>query len=170
MKTTTYDLSYSISETDPKFKKFPLSIEEADNPRGYILKLNKEATLKSISVRMVLNGSLILYILDENRMLVSKFESQKIVENDCKWIELNYINQILKNMYSICCFYLGIGSCCYHINDSNFRRVNDNCEVKSMYIGQGSNPLEMNKIYIIGDNSYSLMIKLNLEEEIKKML
>jgi len=159
LEQVTYDLSFG-DETDPKYGMFPKKIGPADYLRGYVLQLKNPINLKAISIKMVLQGVLFFYIVDEAGKMIRKCESNLHNENICKWIEIGNIDQILKDGYVIGCFYEGRGSSSYHDNNYVFRIVNANCQVKSMIIYEKN--LTQGTKYTIENNSYSLMMKLHI--------
>ncbi|CAF1064185.1 unnamed protein product [Adineta ricciae] len=166
--------SYVVKKDGVTVKTIPLDLSKiSDNrtdviskeqniARGYKLLLKQPMKLRSIRVHSDHIGQLVGFIVDENNNLVQKGVINS-VNSMMKWVTIP-VECELKNNYGVLVLPpSNNGSYTYKNGDNQFRKVNENCSVKSRLCSV-ANQLILGSPLTVINNTHSISMIIDVEE------
>lgn len=132
--------------------------------RGYKIYLKTPILCVGFSVKMILNGELEIFFIDQTSKIKHRVSKKNINTNDKQeWISIEFKEIKIENEDSLIIKYEGIGSFVYKDGDINHRKINDKIDVISKFSTEIKNKNVSETVAIL-DNSYSLELKIFIIE------
>jgi hypothetical protein len=135
----------------------------AKYPEGYQFQLNYPVKLISVRMKLIEDGPVFVYVLDDNGRIIKKSNGQ----GTGTWSWINFSTDVkLKNAYSVFLWAINSRSCrCKCVkNDVNLHIVNPNCSILSKQI-RVSTDQNIGSIMSLQDNRDALSVYMEIEVE-----